>query len=520
VVLVNNDDDGARGAPDNENNTIEGGNDPDDVSPLAIEVVGIPAPGTRVELIVSDSSRLRIFDSQVTGASELIGPTAGDRHTFLPTTPGRINLGMEALRYAGGGFNGELTVTLGVTDPVSGTSRSSSTVVRVSPWIVANHLDAAEAVFVVDARSSNSRFRTDLDSLVRAAGCRLVQVVRPTDIWMQDCMEFGYATNGAVSLRTVFRAARDRPLVSFPRTLLRADQGYMEQGTLTPFFTNDSTGNLEATPPVTSTAGKRYPQGRIYYCPGTALEPIDPEVRDFLRSQFVQDPIELDLTWLTVGHVDEVISFVPASNDKGFVLLLASPRVGYSTLDAANASNPTAHVLTGRQFPTATAGSFGVEQRVSSFLSLRDDFHPDLRAFNPTYTARSLRQYNLDRQANIDAVRARLLPELGLTTAHVIEIPAVLMPNPGVPSLADALIAGMVNMLVINGHCIIPKPFGPVVAGIDLFEKDVRDKLAPLGLVVSFLDCWDEYHVNLGEVHCATNTLRMAPNPPWWEFQP
>ena len=41
----------------------------------------------------------------------------------------------------------------------------------------------------------------------------------------------------------------------------------------------------------------------------------------------------------------------------------------------------------------------------------------------------------------------------------------------------------------------------------------MRDQLTPLGLTVSFLDCWEEYHVNLGEVHCATNTLRAATGP-------
>ena len=94
------------------------------------------------------------------------------------------------------------------------------------------------------------------------------------------------------------------------------------------------------------------------------------------------------------------------------------------------------------------------------------------------------------------------------------------MPNPDVPPFADAFVAGMVNMLVINKHCIVPKPFGPVVSTVDQFEKDVLDKLQPLGLTVSFLDCWDEYHVNLGEVHCATNTLRKLTPARWWEFQP
>jgi protein-arginine deiminase len=66
----------------------------------------------------------------------------------------------------------------------------------------------------------------------------------------------------------------------------------------------------------------------------------------------------------------------------------------------------------------------------------------------------------------------------------------------------------------------VPKPFGPVVGGVDRFEADVKDKLVPLGLNVEFLDCWNEYHIYLGEVHCATNTLRKPDSARWWEFQP
>jgi protein-arginine deiminase len=66
----------------------------------------------------------------------------------------------------------------------------------------------------------------------------------------------------------------------------------------------------------------------------------------------------------------------------------------------------------------------------------------------------------------------------------------------------------------------VPKPFGPIVGGVDQFEKDVRDQLSPLNLTVDFLDCWEEYHVFLGEVHCATNTLRKANAVKWWEFTP
>lgn len=39
-------------------------------------------------------------------------------------------------------------------------------------------------------------------------------------------------------------------------------------------------------------------------------------VRDFLYAQKVQPPVELYSDWLTVGHIDEFLTFVPAPNRK------------------------------------------------------------------------------------------------------------------------------------------------------------------------------------------------------------
>jgi protein-arginine deiminase len=74
----------------------------------------------------------------------------------------------------------------------------------------------------------------------------------------------------------------------------------------------------------------------------------------------------------------------------------------------------------------------------------------------------------------------------------------------------------MVNMLVLDKTCIAPKPFGPVVGGRDLFEEHYRATLADCGMSVTFVNDWYTYHVNKGEVHCGTNTLRKVdPSKKW-----
>jgi len=318
------------------------------------------------------------------------------------------------------------------------------------------------------------------------------------------------------------RSPNTRPLQPFARSLLDDDTGYLELGdafSQNQFISFNSTGNLEVTPPVRSQAGKEYPFGRIYYCRGLPFEPFDSEIRNFLLSQAVQAPFEVDTSWLTVGHVDEAISFVAAPDRKRFRMLMPSPRRAYQILDALKASHGADKILTGR-----TMDGANLERTITNFLALHEDFHPTMQALITSgqiaYTSRSLRQYNTDVQAFLDRIRSLMIIELGLEPDDIIELPVIYLPNSATPPFADALTANMVNMLVINKHCIIPKPFGPVVGGVDQFEKEVTDKLGPLGLQIHFLDDWDEYHVALGEIHCGTNTLRKPTQVKWWEFQP
>jgi protein-arginine deiminase len=135
-------------------------------------------------------------------------------------------------------------------------------------------------------------------------------------------------------------------------------------------------------------------------------------------------------------------------------------------------------------------------------------------------SAASIKAFNDSAQTSIDGARATFKAELGLSESDIVDVPGLFIPNDRSPTFADALTAGMVNMLVINGHCIVPKPFGPVVGGKDLFEEDLKSSLSSLPLTVSFLDDWKEYHVKLGEVHCSSNTLRTPTRAKWWEFKP
>lgn len=527
IILCNNDGDGSASASDNADRVVNAGNDPGEIAPLVIRRTGGSPPATwraTLEVSVADKARIRIFDGRSAGAPEIIGPNTTHRFTFPDLNFTEKELGMEAVQYADNTFTGEVRITFTlIKGGAPGTPEVG--VVRVAPWMMPNHRDAANKIFVVESSrvptpagmSDNARFRRELNTFVTAAGCTLETFVN-RDIWMQDCMEIGFSNLPTTGYHTVMRNPRDRPLQVFAQTLRAADFGYHEQGTLADDTTFDSTGNLECSPPVTSRAGKRYPWGRIYFGPGRSGELMDLDMKEFLKKQIVQEPIEVDTNFLAVGHVDEIISFVPAPGGKGFKLLLACPRLAYSILTTNRARHGGDIMLLGRQFPqynhdyTRIIGWRNAEVSIRTFL--------DTGIAPLALTATACRAFNNTVQGYLDAIRAQLESELGLDAADILEVPILFMPNEGSPTFADALTTGMVNMLVMNGHCVVPKPFGPRVGGIDLFEKDLSDKLTPLGLTIHFLDDWYEYHVQLGEVHCGTNTLRAPTSARWWEFQP
>ena len=495
IICANNDDDGGRSNPDNTDAIINTGNDPDDIAPFEIRRVGPHDPPASWEAFW----RSRPERNNSSGYSTAAAPgrmNSSDRlraHEFkLPDLKfSKREFGIEAVQYADSSWDGEalLTFTLNGNGPTT----AESAKFRVAPWMMPNHLDAATEVYVVDAGATNSRYRSDLKTMVTAAGCTLTESATAGDIWMQDCMEIGFSNLPSTGMHTVMRNPRNRPLKVFAKTLLKADFGYHEKGTLSD-VTFDSTGNLECTPPV-----KNFPWGRIYFGPGRPLEEMDADTKTFLKQQIVQKPIEIDTNFLAVGHVDEIITFVKASGGKGFRLLLASPKRAYTILTTNKAAHGSEKMMIGRTFPVAGSA----EVTIKDFL--------DVGVLGKS--AASIKTFNDSAQTSIDGVRGVFKAELGLSESDIIDVPGLFIPNRDAPTFADALTAGMVNMLVINGHCIVPKPFGPVVGGKDLFEEDLKSSLSSLPVTVSFLDDWKEYHIRLAKCIARATLCALQPSP-------
>jgi protein-arginine deiminase len=116
-------------------------------------------------------------------------------------------------------------------------------------------------------------------------------------------------------------------------------------------------------------------------------------------------------------------------------------------------------------------------------------------------------------EAEIDDAIAIMKRETGLSDAEFTPMPFLFT---DVGGAAIAYQPGTVNLLHADGRLVVPKPFGPRIGGVDPFEKDLTDRLGALGLEVRFADDWYAYHINMGEVHCGTNTARDIAGI-WWE---
>jgi hypothetical protein len=527
VILVN-----CNGTPtliDNSDNKVNGTADIKDVAPLDIRRTGPnPPAGWKVTLSVSadDAKHIRIFDLRTAAGVEVIGPSKGEKYELPSLAFTKLEMGIEAVNYAGlyGGkaFSGDVVLTLTVDDKSSGppTQRAK---VRVAPWMLFHHLDKPEKLYVV-AAGSNAAFVTELVAAAATAGVPLQQVdgTAHGDVWMQDIMEFGFSSlPGQTAARSVLETPRGRELRRAPLEFVSEELGYIQPVPDPPDpdtyrSSLNSGGNLECTPPFTGPTGKVYPFGRIYMCKdrGAAADAVEPGYAEFFVSQKSQDPIWIDAGWLAVGHVDEIISFVPATNALGFKLVLASAKLGMSLLETA--AKAGARLLTGRQYVRGVPGEMLVSDLLSKGINWPSGGYK--------MTGKEFRDYNVVCQQKIDLAESVFKNALGLSAADICYAPATYIHRlASTPQrrLADALTAGMANMLVLDKHCIVAKPFGPVIGASDAFQEDYLRTLTACGLTATFVNDWNDYHINNGEVHCGTNTLRRPDaNKKWWEFDP
>nr|XP_012618558.1 protein-arginine deiminase type-4 isoform X1 [Microcebus murinus] len=457
----------------------------------------------------SEMDKVRVF--QATGgrvASRcrvVLGPGQPSHPLKLPGGRHSTDFYVEGLAFPDSDFPGLITLTVSLLDEsnpeLPGTLVFQDSVTfRVAPWIMTPNTQPPQEVFVCRV-FDNDDFLKSVMTLAKKAKCKLTispEEENMDDMWMQDEMEIGYVQAPHKTLPVVFDSPRNRGLKEFPvKSVLGPDFGYVTRGPQTGEVTGlDSFGNLEVSPPV-AVGEKEYPLGRILF--GSSSYPSDRSremhqaLQDFLGAQRVQAPVKLYSDWLSVGHVDEFLSFVPAADGKGFRLLLASPRACYKLFQERQQEGHGNALL--------FEGLSKKKQKIKNILSNK-----------------TLREHNSYVQSCIDWNREVLKRELGLAERDIVDVPQLFKLKES--HKAEAFFPNMVNMLVLGKYLGIPKPFGPIIDGRCCLEEKMQSLLEPLGLCCTFIDDFTPYHMLHGEVHCGTNVRRQPFSFKWWNMVP
>lgn len=332
--------------------------DKQDITPLVVRQAP-PLAGRKLFLDFGDLDQLKavhVFKKIAAGETKIAGgPTAvvGDVSVDITElvkntdgNPVETTFGLEGLKFralAGGGmtadmiFKGKVLVTLRLVDVATGKSLATDTVeLKVAPYLMLPNSQESEKLFVQEF-AGNAQFIMDLNT---AIGMAHVTKYATDSAWPQDDCEIGYTESPRNSLRVAaYTRHHDNPIEVagglgdaqwILDKVIGADIGFYRNPFSLPADARDVAfdygGNLELIPPTT-----HHKLGQI--CVG---KDMSDRKKRFLESQEVQGPlVEVDTAWLSVGHVDEIVSFwKPAGGGADLTVVLASPKKAYAIIDA------------------------------------------------------------------------------------------------------------------------------------------------------------------------------------------
>ncbi|KAH6884497.1 hypothetical protein B0T10DRAFT_579197 [Thelonectria olida] len=432
-------------------------------------------------------------------------------------------------------WDGSANVFFSVTD--RNQTRIDSVAMKQAPVLVHHHLQSPNQVLTMDGDATLSKYQPAfvkrLTEVLGGLGNNfpLTLLNGTTEVWAQDFMEPGFASmpgpNGTISLRVLVRSAQSGRVAGRQVfSTLRGPGAGGYQPVLGSGFgweEINSGGNIETIPPYTSKAGVRYPSGRVILGKHFDKYPAESTIK-FFESQGAQTPLFVEAGWLLIGHVDELVQFLPFDNELGWTIAIADTHAalrilekvyneGHGTVNAISydgdmAPDEETILLDPRQMNTT------IEMLVSNkeFLHIND------------YV-----------QGYLNETLKLLLREIPLSEDDVIRVPTlwedVTYPSPlatsdGQPFRLNrappnerqvkSYFPASINGLVLNSDYLAPKPWGPIIDGKDIMEEAIVDVYARANMTVWFINDYMSHHVRGGEVHCGTNTLRDT-DVAWWE---
>ncbi|NPC96727.1 protein-arginine deiminase family protein [Nocardioides sp. zg-DK7169] len=344
-----------------------------------------------------------------------------------------------------------------------------------------------------------------------------------TDIWTQDIMEPGLMSvpspDGEHQMRVFVRApvrdGRDNsgvnPFRQTGRVVFTELRGpdvagiqHFDPAYVPPsipgmsYDSRGSTGNY-GTVPAYEHEGKSYPLGRkiVGAVPGTVYT-ADPAFNTMLELQGFQDPINVDTSWLSVGHMDEFMSVIPADNERGWAVVVADPVLALDLLkELVDAGRGDEQLYT----------SYGLVPAAGSTA-------PDLTVAQAVTDTQILSGVKIGH-AGVNRGIKVLKKEIGLTEDDFIRVPVLYRDNGH--GRVGVQIPNAAN-LIGTGHDVvfIPTQHVPAVDGKDLFQSVIEERFAEVGTEIQWAE--DYFYTNRGgQIHCVTNALRDTTyGDAWW----
>jgi protein-arginine deiminase len=329
--IANMDDDDGDGKVDAADQTVNGTEDEKDLARIRVKVpADLLAKAKSISATVTaGASQVRLFEKTAAGWKAATGA--------LSQVAADAELGIEAVQFAGSGWDGIASVRLDLAD-AQGASLGSRTVkLRVAPWIMLPNSAKTELVYI---SSTTRNLRPGIDAVLTRLNLPACKASNPPsqDVWFQDTMEMGYTQiPGLPPMHVVMNAVRGNSADNLAPTLLAPGIGLITVAKTRNLDGEDHwmdwMGDLEVTSPVPG-----YPLGRIYHgkSPRTTYHP---DIVKFLEAQEVQKPFAVNTGWLVIQHVDEIFTFVPDKEGKGKMVIVspeAASKVTPSGYDAGN----------------------------------------------------------------------------------------------------------------------------------------------------------------------------------------
>jgi protein-arginine deiminase len=305
-----------------------------------------------------------------------------------------------------------------------------------------------------------------------------------SDIWMQDCMELCAAeTHDGKMIPAVFDSNRGRGLARLPKVLSDMwDLVYYKNPSRAADH-GDYGGNLEVTP-----------FDDILVVGDT----ITKECYNYLSNHGYKDRIYVGpASWLQVGHIDEYLSFIPTpAAPGGYTIVRADPTLALDIIK----NSPDSEL----QKASAYDRSFLLRLKATLNSQLKD---PNAGKGTPEGDFIALNyQINDLIEEGVGKLKDFIRTTTGDSRRDFEEVswPSLFKgygAGSSYPSRCHAFLPGVVNMLVIRDHLIVPATHIPT------FDKAIEIRLKAQGNKVHFVDD-TPYHSLMGEIHCGTNTLR------------